>query len=245
MSQYNFSLTTFSPSGKLGQIEHALTAVSQGVTTVGIKATNGVVIATEKKTASILVDSDTLEKVSSVCQSIGMVYSGMGPDARVLVNRARKSAQTYHRIYQEDPPNLMLVKDLANVMQEFTQKGGVRPFGVSLLVAGHDTTGPSLYQVDPSGSYFPWKATAIGKNMIAAKAFLEKRFDAGMELEDAVHTAILTLKEGFEGLMDEHNIEIGIIGATTVSQTALNKPSVPTFRKLASSEIRDYLANIN
>ncbi|KAI0241798.1 Protein phosphatase PP2A regulatory subunit B [Massospora cicadina] len=85
-------------------------------------------------------------------------------------------------------------------MQEFTQKGGVRPFGVSLLMAGYDTTGPSLYQVDPSGAYFPWKATAIGKNMINAKTFLEKRFDGEMEIEDAVHTAILTLKEGFEGV---------------------------------------------
>ncbi|KAJ9053368.1 Proteasome subunit alpha type-2 [Entomophthora muscae] len=230
MSQYNFSLTTFSPSGKLGQIEHALTAVSQGVTTVGIKAKNGVVIATEKKSASILVDNDSLEKVSVICGSIGMIYAGMGPDARVLVNRARKSAQAYRRVYLEDPPNLMLVKEVANVMQEFTQKGGVRPFGVSLLMAGFDATGPSLYQVDPSGAYFPWKATAIGKNMINAKTFLEKRFDGAMELEDAVHTAILTLKEGFEGLMTENNIEIGVISAPTSIAEGTQPPFLPQAR---------------
>ena len=69
----------------------------------------------------------------------------------------------------------MLVRELAAVMQEFTQRGGVRPFGVSLLLAGFDYNGPQLYQIDPSGSYFAWKASAIGKHMVNAKTFLEKR----------------------------------------------------------------------
>lgn len=66
-------------------------------------------------------------------------------------------------------------------------------------MAGYDENGPQLYQVDPSGSYFAWKASAIGKNMANAKTFLEKRYSEDMELEDAIHTALLTLKEGFEG----------------------------------------------
>lgn len=91
------------------------------------------------------------------------------------------------------------------------ESGGVRPFGVSLLLAGYDTYGPQLYQVDPSGSYFAWKASAIGKSMVSAKAFLEKRYNEDMEVEDAVHTALLTLKEGFEGEVSGHNIEVGVI----------------------------------
>lgn len=80
------------------------------------------------------------------------------------VRKARKSAQTYFRMYMEDEPVSQLVKSTAGVMQEYTQSGGVRPFGVSLLVAGCDADGtPRLYQVDPSGAYFGWKATAIGK----------------------------------------------------------------------------------
>ncbi|KAI9293904.1 proteasome-domain-containing protein [Neoconidiobolus thromboides FSU 785] len=175
----------------------------------------------------------------------------MGPDARVLVNRARKSSQAYRRVYLEDPSNLALVKEVAGVMQEFTQKGGVRPFGVSLLIAGYDKGEPSLYQVDPSGSYFPWKATAIGKNMVAAKSFLEKRYDAEMLLEDAVHTAILTLKEGFEGVMNESNIEIGIIGESTVPnpsqmpQSGFGIQHGAHFRRLSPSEVKDYLATSN
>ena len=110
-----------------------------------------------------------------ISQNIGMVYSGMGPDARVLLDKARKSAQEYKRVYMEEPPTMMLVKEVASVMQEYTQSGGVRPFGVSLLIAGCDSTGQFLYQVDPSGSYWAWKASAIGKNMVNAKSFLEKR----------------------------------------------------------------------
>eukprot|EP00049_Salpingoeca_infusionum_P002681 m.58877 g.58877 ORF g.58877 m.58877 type:complete len:236 (+) comp11729_c0_seq2:560-1267(+) len=233
MSQrYSFSLTTFSPSGKLLQIEHALQAVSAGNTSLGIKATNGAVIATEKKLPSPLVDDSSVTKVEKLTERIGMVYSGMGPDKRVLLAKGRKIAQQYFLTYHEQIPTRMLVQQLARIMQEYTQKGGVRPFGVSLLVIGTDAGGkPALYQVDPTGSYFAWKATAIGKNMINAKTFLEKRFNDELELEDAVHTAILTLKEGFEGQMTETNIEIGIVDATG-------------FRRLDPSEVKDHLASI-
>ncbi|KAI8830146.1 nucleophile aminohydrolase [Chytridium lagenaria] len=242
--RYSFSLTTFSPTGKLVQIEHALSAVGHGDTSIGIKARNGVVIATEKKTPSPLIEIDTVEKVATISRNIGFVYSGMGPDARVLVAKARKSAQEYKRVYQEEPTTRVLVTEVASVMQEFTQSGGVRPFGVSLLVAGFDETGPALYQVDPSGSYWAWKASAIGKNMINAKTFLEKRYTENLELEDAVHTAILTLKEGYEGLMSESTIEIAI----AYMEDSITKEGDPVkqgvFRRLTEVEVKDYLANL-
>lgn len=168
----------------------------------------------------------------------------MGPDYRILVDKARKVSHTnYKRIYNEYPPTRILVQDVARVMQEATQSGGVRPYGVSLLIAGWDDGvepsaevekeaggeleteaekkkasgktggilkgGPSLYQVDPSGSYFPWKATAIGKSATSAKTFLEKRYKDDLELEDAVHIALLTLKETIEGEMNGETVEIG------------------------------------
>ncbi len=117
---------------------------------------------------------------------------------------------------------------------------GVRPFGVSLLIAGFDSSrGPCLYQVDPSGSYFMWKASAMGKNMTNAKTFLEKRYNDDISLEDAIHTALLTLKEGFEGQMTEKTIEIGIIGANTLGDTPGSEKQLPVFRKLTESEIKD------
>jgi 20S proteasome subunit alpha 2 len=161
-----------------------------------------------------------------------MTYSGMGPDFRVLTRMARKETQTYYRTYKESAPVSQLVRETATTMQEFTQQGGVRPFGVSLLVAGYDESGPSLYQVDPSGSYFAWKASAIGKNMVNAKTFLEKRYSDDIELEDAIHTAILTLKEGFDGQISAENIEIGVVGVDR------------KFRVLTSSEIADYLEEV-
>lgn len=164
---------------------------------------------------------------------------------------------------------------------------GVRPYGVSLLVAGWDINrGPTLYQVDPSGSFWAWKASAIGKNMVNAKTFLEKRYDKAflvtvrpsltiaflfrtgdarthacyisirtcscrynddISLEDAIHTALLTLKEGFEGQMTEKTIEIGVITVPTQEELEAGKVEgtgrfKPTFRKLTEEEIRDYLA---
>jgi len=229
--RYSFSLTTFSPSGKLVQIEYALAAVAAGHPAVGIKTNNAVVLATEKKHKSILVEEHSIIKVETVTDHIGMVYSGMGADYRLLVKAARKAAQQYYRTYHEPIPTHQLVQRLAALMQEYTQSGGVRPFGVSLLICGWDQDKPYLFQCDPSGAYFPWKATAIGKNFVNGKTFLEKRYNEDLELADAVHNAILTLKESFEGQMTSDNIEIGICNEQG-------------FRRLTPAEVTDYLAII-
>jgi len=133
-------------------------------------------------------------------------------------------------VYNEHIPTAQLVQKVANVMQEYTQQGGVRPFGVSLLIAGwdEDERRPYLYQCDPSGASFAWKATAMGKNFTNGKTFLEKRYAENLGLDDAVHTAILTLKESFEGQMTAENIEIGICDQTG-------------FKRLTVPEVKDYL----
>jgi len=231
-ADYSFSLTTFAPSGKLLQIEYALNRVAEGRPALGIKAKNGVVLATEKRVTSPLVDEGSMRKIESLSGNIGMVYAGMPPDYRVLVSRGRKQAQQYYGIYREPIPVSQIVRDQAATMQEFTQSGGVRPFGISLMIAGYDETGPQLFQVDPSGSYFGWKASAIGKNHVNAKSFLEKRYNEDVELEDAIHTAILTLKEGFEEAITAENIEIGIVGPDR------------KFRVLTPEEVQDYLAEV-
>ena len=141
---------------------------------------------------------------------------------------SRPSPASHHA--QEPIPVLQLVREVAAIMQEYTQSGGVRPFGVSLLIGGVDDDGPQLFQVDPSGAYFAWRATAIGKNYANAKTFLEKRYSEEMELEDAVHTALLTLREGFEGEMTKDNIEVAVVNAKD-----------RTFRILTATEVSDYL----
>ena len=146
-SRSNYSLTTFNSSGELVQIKHALAAVQSGATSLGIRAANGVVLATEKKLPSTLVDENTVEKIAQVTPEIGMTYSGMGPDFRVLTKKTRKEAQVYYRTYHELVPCSQIVRETASVMQEFTQRGGVRPFGVSLLAAGFDSNGPQLFEL--------------------------------------------------------------------------------------------------
>lgn len=244
--RYSFSLTTFSPNGKLGQIDYAFTAVKQGITSIGVKATNGVVIASEKKSSSPLALTETLSKISLITPDIGAVYSGMGPDYRVLIDKSRKVAHThYKRIYGEYPPTKLLVSEIAKIMQEATQSGGVRPFGVSLLVAGYDEhSGYGLYQVDPSGSYFPWKATAIGKGSVAAKTFLEKRWNDELELEDAIHIVLLSLKESVEGDFNGDTIELAVIGEENkdlLGYTGIPTDKGPRFRKMSAQEISDRL----
>ena len=97
------------------------------------------------------------------------------------------------------------------------------------MIAGYDENGPHLSQVDPSGASYDWKATAIGKGAKTAKVFLEKRYNAEIGIEDAIQTALLTLKEGFEGTMDQNNIEVGVIRSDKI------------FRILSPKEIKDYL----
>jgi hypothetical protein len=105
-SAYSFSLTTFSPTGKLLQIEHALNAVNKrGKTSLGIRAVNGVVLATNRKVPA-LVDPSSFSKISKVTDSVGVVYSGLGPDSRVLLKRARKQAQAYYRQYLDPIPTV-------------------------------------------------------------------------------------------------------------------------------------------
>ena len=140
----------------------------------------------------------------------------------------------------------MLVQDIARVMQEATQSGGVRPFGVSLLVGGWDENGPALYQIDPSGAFFPWKATAIGRNAMSAKTFLEKRY-SDLSLEDAIHVALLTLKEGMEGEMNGETVEICVVGPENkkaLGYEGAKDASGPRVRILSQEEVQDYLDNL-
>ena len=181
-SRSNYSLTTFNSSGELVQIKHALAAVQAGATSLGIRAANGVVLATEKKLPSTLVDESTVEKIAQLTSEIGITYSGMGPDFRVLTRKARKETQVYYRTYHELVPCSQLVREVATVMQEFTQRGGVRPSEPPAR-GGLRLQRPAAVPGGPSGSYFAWKASAIGKNMTNAKTFLEKRRSEDMELE--------------------------------------------------------------
>lgn len=195
----NFSLTTFNSKGRLEQIENAMKAVANGETAIGIRCKNGVVLAVEKRLASPLIDETSFKKIQLISEHIGSTYAGLSGDYRVLLQKARKHTMKYELSYNEPILLTNLCRNVAQTVQEYTQSGGVRPFGISVLVAGMTDSKPKLFQIDPSGAFYEWKATAVGKNAENAKIFLEKRYSETMELEDAIHNVLLTMKDGFEG----------------------------------------------
>ena len=208
----NFSLTTFSNDGSLDQVNYAITAANNGETTLGLKTKEGVILACEKNLNSILVDSTSFSKINNLSKYIAIAYSGLSPDCRVLLKKARKEFQEYKLKFMDDlMPVHSLSREVANVMQEYTQSGGVRPFGVCLLMAGYDREGHHLYQIDPSGAYYELKAGAIGKNKSRATQNLERRYKDGLSIDDGLSIMISTLREGYDGEVTENNIEIAIL----------------------------------
>ena len=144
------------------------------------------------------MDASTVKKIVTLTDDIGVTYSGMGPDFRVLT-RIEKETQTYYRTYKESVPVSQLVRETATTMQGSRSRGGATVRGVAAHGGGTTTAGPICIRWIRAVRISAWKASAIGKNMVNAKTFLEKRYSEDMELEDAIHTAILTLKEGFDG----------------------------------------------
>ena len=232
MARYDRAITVFSPDGHLFQVEYAMEAVRKGTTAVGVRGTDHIVFAVERKSTAKLQDPRTVRKIHKLDKNIVLSFAGLTADARVLINRARIECQSYRLTFEDEPSVEYIAEYVSGIQQRYTQSGGVRPFGISLLLAGYDHNGPQLYQIDPSGSYLAWKASAVGKHMVNAKTFLEKRYSDELELEDAVHTALLTLKEGFEGATDHTNIEVGIVGADGA------------FKVLTPAEIKDYLGEV-
>ena len=225
----NFSLTTFSNDGGLDQVNYAITAANNGETALGLKTKDGVILACEKNLNSILIDETSFNKIANLSKYMGCTYSGLGPDYKVVLKKARKEFQQYKLKFMDDlMPVHSLSREVANLMQEYTQSGGVRPFGVCILLAGYDRNGHHLYQVDPSGAYYELKAGAVGKNKSRATQNLERRYKDGLSIVDGLGIIISTLREGYDGEVNEKNIEIAILKSTG-------------FELLTPEQIKNYL----
>ncbi|KAK9785182.1 hypothetical protein WJX73_000577 [Symbiochloris irregularis] len=198
--RYDSRTTIFSPEGRLYQVEYAMEAISNAGAALGILATDGVVLAAEKKILSKLLDTGAVgvrrEKMYKLDDHIACAVAGITSDANILINTCRLSAQRYQFAYQEPIPVEQLVRALCDNKQGYTQFGGLRPFGVSLLYAGwDDDRGFQLYQSDPSGNYGGWKATAIGANAHAAQNILKQDYKEDITLEAAVKLVIKVLNK--------------------------------------------------
>jgi len=195
--RYDSRTTIFSPDGRLYQVEYAMEAIGHAGAALGILANNGVVLAAEKIVTSKLLEVEkTSEKMYKVDERISCAVAGIRADANILINRARLIAQQYQFKYQENIPVEQLIQQICDLKQGYTQYGGMRPFGVSFLFAGHDDNyGYQLYQSDPSGNYGGWKAYAIGQNSTSAQSILKQDYTEDMDLHAALLLAIKVLSK--------------------------------------------------
>jgi len=188
--------TIFSPEGRLYQIEYAMEAISHAGTTLGVLAKDGVVVAAEKKVTGKLLDlsgakeggyGGSGEKIFLLNANVIAGVAGLTADANSLVNYARTAAQRHLFSYNEDIPVELLTQRMCDLKQGYTQYGGLRPFGVSILYAGYDPHHQfQLYQSDPSGNYSGWKATCIGANNGTAQSLLKQEYKDDISVEDAI-----------------------------------------------------------
>ena len=162
---YDSAITVFSPNGHLFQVEYAIEAVKRGMCSVGVVGRDAIILAVEKKSITKLQEPRTVKKIVQVDDHIWMAFSGLTADGRILANKARIECQSYRLNYDDAPPVEYIAKYVGETKQKYTQKGGVRPFGLSCLIAGFDLKGtPRLFTTDPSGSCSEWKANSVGRN---------------------------------------------------------------------------------
>ena len=192
---YDMAITQFSPEGRLFQVEYAIEAVRRGTTSIVCRNNNSVVFTVEKK-SSELQEIIGSEKIFKVDDHIGVAIAGLTADARVLVDRARVQAQVNILNYDETISVKDSTLNICEYLQLFTQNAGVRPFGVSFLLAGIDSNGEaSLYLTDPSGAMWGYKAFAIGSGATEARAYLEENYKEDISDEDLKLLPLRTLKE--------------------------------------------------
>jgi proteasome alpha subunit len=192
---YDMAITQFSPEGRLFQVEYAIEAVRRGTTSIVCRNSNSVVFTVEKK-SSDLQEIIGSEKIFKVDDHIGVAIAGLTADARVLVDRARVQAQVNILNYDETISVKDSTLNICEYLQLFTQNAGVRPFGVSFLIAGVDSNGEaSLYLTDPSGAMWGYKAFAIGSGATEARAYLEENYKEDISDEDLKLLPLRTLKE--------------------------------------------------
>uniref|UniRef100_A0AC34F2X7 Proteasome subunit alpha type n=1 Tax=Panagrolaimus sp. ES5 TaxID=591445 RepID=A0AC34F2X7_9BILA len=210
--RYDSRTTIFSPEGRLYQVEYAMEAISHAGTCLGILAADGILIAAENRNVHKLLDEDVLaEKIYRISDNVACTVAGITSDANILINRLRQSAANYKFHHGEPMPCEQLVQSLCNEKQRYTQVGGKRPFGVSLLYIGWDQHyGFQLYQSDPSGNYTGWKATCIGNNHQAAVSLFKQEYKSP-NLVEAKKLAMKVLSKTLDVKLSSDKVEMAIL----------------------------------
>lgn len=230
---YDHAITVFSPDGSLYQVSYAAEAVKKGSTALGVKCKDGIVLAVDKSLPSDLVESESFEKIFQIDDHMATASSGIIADARVLVDRARVQAQVHKLTYDEEISVMALTKSIGDLKQMHTQYGGLRPFGVSLIIAGVDTEGAQIFVTEPSGAFLEWKATAIGSGKPQAMDLFEREYEPTKSMEDTILLSLNVLRKSMDSEMTSSNIEVVVI--TTEGGK---------FNRLTPEEVESYIERL-
>ncbi len=230
---YDMTPTMYSPDGRIYQVEYAIETVKRGTLAIGVLSKEGVIMAVEEKPRT-LQSTDVTQKIFQVDYHIGVAAAGYIPDARVQVDNARFFSQGNRMTYDESVEVATVAKHLADQAHQFTQYGGVRPNGVSMIIAGIDQKGESIYVTDPSGTYVQFAAIAIGAGSDDVNEFLEKNYKDDLSLEDAASLAIAAINlkaEKKDGVSD-----IKMAKISTESKV---------FEKVSEADLQKYSQNVS
>ena len=213
-NQYDTDCITWSPAGRIHQIEYAMEAVKQGSAAIGLKSKNFAIVATLKRSASEL--SSYQKKIFKIDDNMGIGIAGLVADARVLAKYMRTECINHRYVYDAPMQVGRLVVQVADKSQLGTQRIGRRPYGVGLLVVGSDSTGTHLFECQPSGVYFEYKAMAIGARSQSGRTYLERHFEEfpDLPLDDLIKHALLALREtlGTGQELTAANVAVGYVG---------------------------------
>ena len=192
---YDRAITMFSPDGRLLQVEYAKKTVRQGSTAIGMVCSDGVLLVSDKRIVDKLVIPEAVEKIFQIDDHIAATASGILSDARVLIERAQVKAQQHKVTYDSPIDTVSVTKDICALKQICTQSGGLRPFGVSVILAGIDADGPKLFETDPTGIYFQFRATAIGEGEPEVEEILDKEYTDKITIEGGLKLGIGALSK--------------------------------------------------
>jgi proteasome alpha subunit len=226
---YDRAITVFSPDGRLFQVEYAKEAVKRGATAAGIAVKDGAALVAFKSIHSSLVVPDSLKKIFEVDEHICVTASGLIADARRLVYIARVDSQRHRITYSESPTVDTIARSVCDLMQVYTQYGGIRPFGVSLLIAGADEEGAKLFEAEPSGAMTAYKADSIGANKKEVDEILEDKYDDKLSVDDAIGVCVRALRETQEEKLIPENMEISFVPTKTRKCSVLTDKQVAKY----------------
>jgi len=226
---YDRAITVFSPDGRLFQVEYAREAVKRGTTSIGIKSKDGVVFAIDKKIKSKLIEPSSIEKIFKIDEHLATASSGLVADARRLVDIARQQAQVNKLKYHEPITVTGLAKYIGDLEQLYTQSGGVRPFGISLIIGGVSDGEARIYETDPSGAIVEYKATAIGLGRDKALALFEDKYEDDLSLDDAIDLAIEGIYQATDGKVTTDSVELSVIKMEDEKYQKIEKDDVAEY----------------